>query len=312
MDRVTTSDFYADDVGEAEAHLNARFGSLDLSTGAVAFGETLRGDAAVTLVRHEFGGRVAVGGEVETFSVATPLDGAAFAWEVGDERDHGFGQPLLLQPGVSFVTRLEDASLRGATFARDELVRTARALFAVDVIDLRFASSRPRTPALGRIWAGLVDLATQRDDAAYALEHASIRSALTRLLFEAFPLAVPAIAPRVSPLTRWLGYRRATAFIDDNASLPVSVADIALASGLSARDLDLAFRLHSRDGGSPRDRLRRVRLEAARADLRTADPAATSIAEIARRWGFVTPRRFVVHYRDAFGVDPFEELLRRS
>lgn len=53
------------------------------------------------------------------------------------------------------------------------------------------------------------------------------------------------------------------------------------------------------------------RLKAVRAALRTADPAAANLAEIAGACGFTDPGRFAVAYRMAFGEAPSATLRRR-
>lgn len=311
MDPLHSSEFRATDVGEAEAHLRARYGSLVLSDAPLAFGERVRADSEFALVEHDYAGRFSIGGELDVLSVGLPVRGARYDWTIGDESGRGTGRPVLFQPGQRFTTEVDHVTMRATTFDVAALARHAGALFAVDGVRIRFASARPRSGAIGRLWASLVEFAVERDDPAYVLLHASVRGALTRLLLEAFPLVDPPTARRASALSRWLGYRRAVDFIDDHASLPITLADIAAAAGLAERELAAAFRLHAPGGVSALGLLRLARLDAARDDLRSADPATTSLDEIARRWGFVSAGRFGGHFRAAFGVDP-TEVLRRA
>jgi AraC-like DNA-binding protein len=58
-------------------------------------------------------------------------------------------------------------------------------------------------------------------------------------------------------------------------------------------------------GESPFDHLRKVRLEAAYADLKQA-PDGVSIAEIARKWGFPNPGRFAQFCKACYGRSPSE------
>ncbi len=312
MGALYSSSFRATEVGDAEAHLRARYGALALSDARLRFGERVRADSEFALVEHEYGGRFTIGGELDVVSVGLPFRAEGYAWEVGGERGRGAGQPVLFQPGQAFVTHVDHAYLRATVFDRAALAREASALFGADDADVRFASARPRSGASGRLWASMVEFATERDDPGYHLLHASVRSSLTRLLLEAFPLVDPPAERRASAVSRWLGYRRAVDFIDDNASLPITLSDIATAAGLSQRQLDAAFRAHARDGLTPLGMLRRARLEAARHDLRTSDPEHAAVDEIARRWGFVSTVRFARDYRDAFRVGPYEERRRTS
>ena len=96
--------------------------------------------------------------------------------------------------------------------------------------------------------------------------------------------------------------RRAVAFIEDNAQHDISAADIAGAAQVSIRAVQLAFARHLET--TPRAYLRRVRLDCAHRDLLAADPARRTVAGVAYRWGFHSPGRFAVLYRQAYGVPP--------
>jgi transcriptional regulator GlxA family with amidase domain len=101
--------------------------------------------------------------------------------------------------------------------------------------------------------------------------------------------------------------RRAVAFIDGHASLPITVTDVARAAGVGPRALQLAFAHHL--GCSPMTHVRRVRLEGAHRELQAADPTAgDTVAAIAARWGFARPDRFAAAYRAAYGAPPSHTL----
>jgi AraC-like DNA-binding protein len=101
--------------------------------------------------------------------------------------------------------------------------------------------------------------------------------------------------------------RRATAFIDQNADQPMSVAEIARAAHTSVRALQQAFARHQ--DTSPTSYLRRVRLERAHQELISADPDdGVTVAEVAARWGFAQPGRFAAHYRQVYGRLPSDSL----
>ncbi|MEV7554752.1 helix-turn-helix transcriptional regulator [Amycolatopsis sp. NPDC089917] len=101
--------------------------------------------------------------------------------------------------------------------------------------------------------------------------------------------------------------RRAVAFIEANADLGLTVPDIAHAANVTPRALQLAFRRHL--DTTPLAYLRRVRLDHARDDLRTAADGRT-VADIAARWGF-TSTRFTQLYREAYGDLPSQTLHGR-
>jgi AraC-like DNA-binding protein len=95
---------------------------------------------------------------------------------------------------------------------------------------------------------------------------------------------------------------RAVAFIDDNAHRDITIAEIAEAAHVTIRAVQHAFRRHM--GITPTAYLRRVRLEHAHRELVAADPAEQTVTGIAYRWGFPSPSRFAVYYRDVYGVLP--------
>jgi AraC-like DNA-binding protein len=96
--------------------------------------------------------------------------------------------------------------------------------------------------------------------------------------------------------------RRAREFIEGHAQEPLTVADIARGAGVGVRGLQHGFRRSL--GMSPTEYLRQVRLRRVHEELRTADSAATTVAQIAARWGFPHQGRFAVRYRERYGVGP--------
>ncbi len=95
---------------------------------------------------------------------------------------------------------------------------------------------------------------------------------------------------------------RAVSFIDDNAHRDITIADIAEAAHVTIRAVQHAFRRHM--DTTPTAYLRRVRLGRAHQELVAADPVDQTVTGIAYRWGFPSPSRFAVYYRDVYGVLP--------
>lgn len=96
--------------------------------------------------------------------------------------------------------------------------------------------------------------------------------------------------------------RAARAYIEANAARPITVVDIAKATGVGVRGLQQGFR-RALDM-SPMRYLREVRLREAHRELRAADPAATTVGAIATRWGFHHQGRFAAEYRRRYGHGP--------
>lgn len=301
----SSSVFRTRDAGEVEAHLRDLYGSLAMSSDRVEFSQTVHGDAEFALTEFTYGGRFDIGGEIDLVTVGV-VD-AGFGYEVGDESGWSGAQPVLFQPDQRIVCRLDDVVLRGVTFGAAELARDVGALLGTELASVRFASARPRDPERGAAWAGQLAAAT-RDVATSPVALAATRGALTRLLLETFPLADAELDRRVGAVGRWMGYRRAVEFIEEHASLPITLADIANAARLPAAELDAAFRTHSPHGETALGHLQRVRLVSAHRDLAQSDPDRTTVAEIASRWGFATRGSFAGRYRRAFGVWPGRSL----
>lgn len=110
---------------------------------------------------------------------------------------------------------------------------------------------------------------------------------------------VPSIAPRQ--------VRLAIDFMRANLDKPLTIAEIAKASRTTVRTLQGGFRNFK--GSNPLAYLRRLRLEAIRAEL-TDSENRQMVAEIALRWGFAHPGRFSSEYRQAFGELPSETVRR--
>lgn len=103
--------------------------------------------------------------------------------------------------------------------------------------------------------------------------------------------------------------RRALDFVHDHAREPIGTPEIAAAAGLSPRGLQQSLRRHLDQ--TPGDLLRGVRLDGARADLLGSARDETSVAEIARSWGFGHLGRFSATYRTRFGELPSASLRSR-
>lgn len=95
--------------------------------------------------------------------------------------------------------------------------------------------------------------------------------------------------------------KRADEFIRAHAGERLTIGDIARASGVAVRTLQLAYRTHR--GCSPMKTLARERLKLARYDLLEHGGSQT-VADTAVKWGFTHLGRFSVEYRREFGEAP--------
>lgn len=103
---------------------------------------------------------------------------------------------------------------------------------------------------------------------------------------------------------------RAVELIEAHAHEPLTVDDIAEAVGIGTRTLQEGFRRHY--DTTPMAYLRDVRLRRVRTDLLQADPTATTVTDVAIRWGFLHAGRFSVLYRRVFGESPSQTLRLAS
>jgi transcriptional regulator GlxA family with amidase domain len=87
---------------------------------------------------------------------------------------------------------------------------------------------------------------------------------------------------------------------------PYTVGRLAELAGVSTRSLQEGFRRYK--GTSPMAYLREVRLARAHEDLRRMDHPATSVSDVAHRWGFLHLGRFAADYRAKYGVSPSQTL----
>lgn len=88
----------------------------------------------------------------------------------------------------------------------------------------------------------------------------------------------------------------------------VPVSELARAAGVTPRTLERA--VHAVHATTPLEFLRALRLSEARQTLASGG-SATTVTEVATRFGFHELGRFAGEYRDRFGESP-SETLRRS
>lgn len=101
---------------------------------------------------------------------------------------------------------------------------------------------------------------------------------------------------------------RAAGLIEARVAEPLSVEDIARGAGLSVRALQEGFQRHLNI--TPISYLHETRLRRVREELTAADPATTTVTDVATRWGFLHHSRFAARYRQRYGEPPSATLRR--
>jgi AraC-like DNA-binding protein len=269
--------------------------------------------------------RSAAYGGIGAFRVR--LDGVSYAADVppmpdvvagivtdGTARIHVDGCETLLrgQDGILYP----EGVLSGGEYGNTRMMYVHLPLAYVEGVaglpGLRFESYTPVSAQMRDYWA---------DTVAYLVRQLTAPGVdLTPLLVEQFRRLFATSVLSVFPNTTMTGgylpgpgrepmaaVRRAVAFMEDHASRPLTVAEIAAAAGVGARGLQAAFRRHL--DTTPLEHLRRIRLERVHLELAAAGSGVT-VGEIARRWGFANPGRFAGQYREAYGVSPVSTLRR--
>jgi AraC-like DNA-binding protein len=180
---------------------------------------------------------------------------------------------------------------------------------------IRFTSLEPRSTTMAaQFWATrshIADLLANPDAAASPLivaDSANLLAAVTLATFPNSTLVDPTIEDRHDAHPDTL--RRAIAFIEANPHRDISIADIAAASFVTVRAVQLAFQRHL--DTAPLAYLRRVRLACAHRDLVAGYPDRTTVTKIAVRWGFANASSFAAYYRAAYGVLPSHTLRERD
>lgn len=104
--------------------------------------------------------------------------------------------------------------------------------------------------------------------------------------------------------------RRVEEFIRANAHEPLTIERLAEHAGVSASTLFAGFRNYY--GMSPMAYVRQLRLERVRAELLNMEASsASSITDVATKWGFAHLGRFSIDYKRHFGESPSTSLRCR-
>lgn len=225
---------------------------------------------------------------------------------------HRAGQLFLGNwPGARFRSRSQEVRALVVSI-RLQLIGELTGVEPDLVSGLRFESRRPINPAAGARW-----LSTARHVQAMLADTDSPTNPLFveaagRLLAASTLAAFPSNAPTdVAATQRHDSHpavlRRAIAYVESYADTDITLADVANASSVSVRSIQLAFRRHL--GTTPMGYLRTVRLAHAHDDLTAAEPdTGETVASIAARWGFTNAGRFAALYRATYGVSPSRTL----
>ncbi|TDX79050.1 AraC-like DNA-binding protein [Rathayibacter sp. PhB151] len=299
-----------DDVERAPVVLSGFYAGTDWtvtpSDAPFSFRYAALGDAAMTLRTSQMqgtnSGDIPVG---DDYIVQWLVAGSSTIDLHRDAIPQRRGVPLLFPAHRSFEFTFTDYDQKLVHLGRDHVDRTARERGLRG--PLRFDHLRPVDPAAAGRWHAAIS----------EISNAVRTGRVTPLLWDrlsrrgaaAFLELYPpeaAVLPEVLLTPPNAGVRSAVEFLHENAHLALGPIEIAAAAHLSVRGLQVAFQRVL--GTTPLQYLRDLRLDRARTDLRLADPERTTVADIAREWGFGHLGRFSAAYAARFGEYPSQTL----
>jgi AraC-like DNA-binding protein len=275
------------------------------------------GPIAVTDVAHGVGVRVNVPGDRPAYQLLVSLGGRLDARYLGTDMVLAEGRSLLFRAEEP-VTAWPGAGTRvmAATFPVEHVHRALQSQLGQPV-----TGQIPFTPVLDQSTRKGADLIGMLLTLNNQLSHddSILLNPLVALPYiESLThgLLLTAGHPYRSMLDRQAGHVRTAAvrtaadLMETDPGRPLTLTALAAEAHASVRALEEGFQREF--GTTPMRYLRDVRLRRARADLRAADPAATTVAAIARHWGFAHAGRFSARYAAAFGEPPNATLRGRG
>ncbi|OOL32811.1 AraC family transcriptional regulator [Rhodococcus rhodochrous] len=236
------------------------------------------------------------------YAVNIPLSGRIESVTAGREVVSVQGQASVFRPDTAAtITRwTDDCEIVGVKLDRDYLDRELARILGRP--DLQLPEQVDLTGEAGQSWMTLLRSVVDQLRADEELwRNPLVAEQLSGALTSAFVLAVmpdggtgTAARPRI--------VKRVLDRIHEDPAQPWTSADMAELAGVSVRRLQEGFREYL--GVCPRDYLLDLRLERIHQELAAGDPAATSVTEVAMRWGMTHTGRFAAAYRRKYGVTP--------
>ena len=203
----------------------------------------------------------------------------------------------------------ERFSLQALKLSKADLTRTLSHLLDRPIINpIEFAPSIDPGSTQARALHTLMLVASRPIEGApflapssHAAKHFS--EALSIFVLESFRHSYSELMTMPEPTVRPKHVARAIEYMRSNASRALTLQDLSAAAGVSVRALHYGFKQFLKV--SPMEHLREIRLKGAYDDLLSA-PAEVSIAEISKKWGFVTSRHFAMLCKRSYGRTPSE------
>lgn len=260
-------------------------------------------DSSFSVARYAIGGEWETSGDFDDLVIVNVTDGP-YRWEIDGDRASGTRAPFLIRPGHDFTCYSEGSDVVNIFLKPAALEEVARTTYGDRGLRVVFDSAQAVDAHAAEFMLTAATVAAEYMQAGtfrHPLVRASLFHSLSMAALQCFRLSSDPQERPLSAAAELDAFRRGSQFIEDHASLPITVVDVAAAAGATVAQLHAAFRAHT--GTTAQGYLLRVRLSAAHTELLVSDPA-TDLAEVAARWGFADLDRFSRRYRDTYGVPP--------
>ncbi|TDP98414.1 MULTISPECIES: helix-turn-helix domain-containing protein [unclassified Leifsonia] len=297
---------HTSDPEEADAAMAAaggRFAFAQLPQNDFSFDVDQAIDPSFAVARYAIGGQWETSGDFDDVVIVN-VKTDVYRWDIDGERGFGARSPFLIRPGHDFTCFAEDSDVVNI-FLSPQILSDVAATALGHEGPVVFGSAETRSPKHAEYMMTAATVAAEYMESGtfrHPLVRASLFHTLSLAALNCFSLSTDPREQAQTPTAQLESYRRAVGFIEDYASLPITVTDIAGAAGATIAQLHAAFRTHA--GTTAQGYLQQVRLSAAHTELQVSDPATTDLADLAGRWGFADLDRFARRYREAYGMHP--------
>lgn len=310
---LQVSDVHETDPRRAEEHLTEALRLLHAPQPrfSLHLHRILRGPVTLEDVRCSEGTRLRIDDD-PGYRIGLSVGGPVHTDHHGRETDLGPGQAAVVTPfDRAAITTEDETHLVSVRIEASALEDALEALLGRTVArPLRLTSTTVPGGAGGRAWAGVVRSvgAPGPGPTAVMANPLSAEPLQAALLVGLLHLtAHPERDSLDAPVHTWgpRPIRESVDLIESHRELPLTAGSLAARAGLSVRALQGCWRRH-RDV-LPREDVDRVRMTRAHRDLESHRPDETTVAAVARSWGF-DPRVFPGAYRARFGRSPAHTL----
>ncbi|WP_285114998.1 AraC family transcriptional regulator [Leifsonia sp. fls2-241-R2A-40a] len=301
------------DPAEADAMLAAAGGRFSFASepgSGFSFEADQATDSAFSVAHYAIGGEWETSGDFDDLVIVNVKSGP-YRWNIDGEHGQGTRAPFLIRPGHDFTCYAEGTDVINIFLSPTVLQDVARTTYGDEDMAVVFDSPTTMSPRHSEYMLTAATAAAEYMEAGtfrHPLVRASLFHTLSMAALQSFPLSGDPRERTLSPAGQLKKFRLAARFIEDHASLPITVTDIAAAAGATMAQLNAAFLVHA--GTTARGYLLRVRLSATHTELLVSEPVPTDLADLAARWGFADLDRFTRRYREEYGETPTATLAR--